>query len=85
MPRKSKKKRGKQLVSKYIKPPHPIILEIVLFCYEYLKEYYVPGAVIVLFLVIMLGKPVGIDWIFVSLIVLLFGLMHYLIKTSELK
>jgi len=84
MPSSSKNRNRKQpqpsKSSNFILPLIQLAIE---WLYGYLKDYYMPGIIIILILAIVLGKPVGIEWLPIVLIILLFLLLHYLIKKLD--
>jgi hypothetical protein len=85
MPSSSKKRNRKQSqTSKLSNFIPPLIRLAIEWLYGYLKDYYMPGMIIILILAIVLGKPVGIELLLIIFIIIsLFLLLHYLIKRLD--
>jgi hypothetical protein len=84
MPSSPKKRNRKQSqTSKSSNFIPPLIHLAIEWLYGYLKDYYMPGMIIILILAIVLGKPMGIEWLLVILILSLFLLLHCLIKKLD--
>jgi hypothetical protein len=85
MPSSSKKHNRKQSQTPKLSNFAPPLIHLAIeWLYGYLKDYCMPGIIIILILAIVLGKPVEIELSLIILIVIsLFLLLHYLIKKLD--
>ncbi len=58
---------------------------IVLYIYGFMKKYYIPGILLILFFIIIAGKLLTKSARIFVLIVLAFGLLHLIVKWLRLQ
>jgi hypothetical protein len=60
-----------------------ILQLIVFYFYKYIKAYYIPAAITILILIIVTGKSLAEDGLLLTIIILSFVFLHFLVKWLE--